>query len=63
MKGVLRGHLIGNDKETYFLKFKDKPDRSAFRITQMDESNLILKEIRIEKVFKENNMIKVELIK
>lgn len=62
-KGVLRKHTtsIEDNKETYVIKLKDRIDKSGFKI--WDKKPMILKEIRIIKIPRQNNMLMIELIK
>lgn len=59
---IQQSHIITGGKETYILKFKDKPNRSGFVIKNDEYKTIKLQEIHIIKVPRENNKIIVELI-
>lgn len=65
MKKVLRDHHYDpvRNIETYELKFKDKVDQSGFRITSLDDEPMQVMEIRIIKVPKKTNYIRIELVR
>lgn len=64
MKQILRRHFTDlNGNETYEIKLKDKADQCGYKIWRKDSENMVLKEIRISKVPRENNRFVIELIK
>lgn len=62
MNAVLVSHTIAGGKETYILKFKDKPDRMGYRIYNEDFKTIKLQEIIIQKMVGENNKIQIDLL-